>query len=459
MTITESLIQDSRKRFVTLCAAMLLVSLVYHGLGLRTFIHWWFEDDAGLFAYVHDFANPLRFFWDHNALKQFRGAVPMQSLSLWIDSALAYRSILFAHLHQVFSLAVTLILLFHVLRGFGLSGREAFAICLVWLCLPAVVVVNEFLSARHYLEGFAWSLGGVLVAQQIGQGKWRESFLTEALLFATLAGAALCKELYVITLPLFVALYLSSRRKYHAATVAIAIVPLYTVYRYWAIGSDSTYEAPFLDFWGYLQFLGRVPYIFAGNAGGYVLMAVAAFLFLYHLRQVNVRIAGNILVVLASALVTIYPVTFAISRDWLLHGTWYRVMFFLSSLILLGSGYWICRRQTVRLRAMALLICAIILGYGAYLTQRHWHHEMLRYECEGRYYLQHEDRLVYSELPASWYLDGIASLYGVGTRHHIPFAQRQRLSPEQAATYQTIWRYRNGSFVEDRQLYHTLLGK
>lgn len=82
---------------------------------------------------------------------------------------------------------------------------------------------------------------------------------------------------------------------------------------------------------------------------------------------------------------------------------------------------------------------------------------MLRYEREGRYYLQHEDQLIYSELPAFWYLGGIASLYGVGTRHYITSAERKQLSPEQAATYQTIWRYRNGTFVEDRQLYEALL--
>lgn len=339
---TESFTRDSLKRFVILCAGMLLISLVYHSLGLCTFVHWWFEDDAGLFAFAHNVGNPLRFFCDLHVLRQFHGATPMLPLSLWIDSAVAYRSIFFAHLHQVFSLAVTLILLFHVLRGFGLDARQAFALCLVWVCLPAVVVGNEFLSTRHYLEGFAWSLGAVLVAQKIGKEEWRESFLTGALFFAVLAGAALCKELYVITVPLFVFLYLFSCRKYYAAAVAIAIVPLYGLYRYWAIGSDLTYEAPLLDFRGYLQFLGRVPYILAGNAGGYLLMAVFVCLLLYRVRQINLRIAGYVLLVLASAFVTIYPVTFAISRDWTIHGTWYRVMFFLSSLFLLGTGYWIC---------------------------------------------------------------------------------------------------------------------
>ena len=459
MKTHEDSVSAWRRTFIA-CFFLFCIGGVYHVLFLRTFSHWWFEDDPVLFAFVRTIANPLRFFFDRSAIQSFSASlVPMQSVSMWIDSAIAYRSVRFAQIHHLFSLQVTLILLYIVLRDFGLRSRAAFALVLLWLCLPATVSVNEFLSARHYLEGFGWSLGAVLVAQKIGQRRWRETAPTIALLFVMLAIGALFKELYVVTVPLFVFFYLYSCRRYMAAGIALLVIPLYGLYRVWAFGSRLPLFMPLVETRAYLKFLGRFPYIFAGNAGGYLIIIALGLLCLWRFRNINLRIAGCALLLLCTALATIYPTTFAISRDWLIHGTWYRVMFFVNTIFLLGGGYWLEKTQTRSARVAALVLSGVILIEGGYVTERHWHDEMVRYKREGRYYLQHNDRLIYSELAAYWYLGGMQTLYEIVPRHYITSREAGPLSPEQAASYQTVWRYRDGTFVEDRQLYEKLRGQ
>jgi hypothetical protein len=206
----------------------------------------------------------------------------------------------------------------------------------------------------------------------------------------------------------------------------------------------------------YLEFLGRLPYIFAGDAGGYVLILGFALLCLWRFRSINLRIAGCALLVLCSALATIYPTTFAISRDWLVHGTWYRVMFFVSTIILLGGGYWLGKTQTRSMRAVALVLSALILIFGAGTTAQKWQRAMDRYRFEGKYYLAHEDQLIYSEVPAFWYLRGIHDLYAVPISHHVDFTARKKPLPAELSTFKTIWRYQSGKFVEDRALFEEL---
>src|ERR1039458_8973720 len=83
---------------------------------------------------------------------------------------------------------------------------------------------------------------------------------------------------------------------------------------------------------------------------------VTGLLCLWRFRNINLRIAGCALLLLCTALATIYPTTFAISRDWLIHGTWYRVMFFVNTIFLLGGGYWLEKTQTRSARVAALVL-------------------------------------------------------------------------------------------------------
>lgn len=442
-------------------ALLLTAGLVYHVVLLRTYSHWWFEDDPAVLAAVKTVANPLRFFFDRGLIQGFSAAlVPMLPISMWIDSALAYRSVGFAHLHHFVSLEVTLILLFGVLRGFGLKSRHACALAILWLLLPATVVVNEFLSVRHYLEGFAWSLAAILVAQKISQGRWRVNAGTMAVLLLLLGAAALSKEIFAFTVPIFVFFYLYDAGRRAAAAVLLLVPALYLADRIWALGTSIYYQAPFVGAGEYLLFLSRFPYIFAGNIGGYVLavLTAAVLVQLYRAGRIRPEMMAATGLILGSALAAIYPVTFPVNLTWMEHGTWYRAVFVISTGLLLSVGYLISKTAHPYFQRGALIASSIILLLGAIVTARKWQQDMSRYEFEGKYYLAHDDRLIYSELPARWYLAGLSNLYG-GPRHFITFVEHGPLSPEQTATYQTIWRYRDGTFVEDRQLYETLRGK
>jgi hypothetical protein len=177
---------------------------------------------------------------------------------------------------------------------------------------------------------------------------------------------------------------------------------------------------------------------------------------LWRFRNINLRIAGYALVVVCSAYATIYPTTFAIGPDWLLHGTWSRATFFVNTIILLGGGYWLGKTQPRSTRAVALVLSALILISGAGTTAQEWQRAMDRYRFEGKYYLAHQNQLIYSELPAFWYLRGLHDLYAVPISHHVDFTARKQPLPAELSTFKTIWRYQSGKFVEDRALFEEL---
>jgi hypothetical protein len=437
-----------------------LTSVAYNAVFLRTFSHWWFEDDAYLFGFVRTIRNPAAFF--HRETIKSLGAggalTPFQAVSEWIDSSLAYRSLAFAHFHNVVSVAITLLLLFHVLRRFSVSIRAAIVVCLLWLCLPATIVITEFLSARHYLEGFAVSLLAVAFAQNLSQGVWRENARTIALLGVTVASAMLFKELYAITVPLFCAIYLFESKRNRAALTALVLIPLYFVYRHWVFGATVESGSPWLRPVEYLIYLGRLPYTLAGNFGGYVLVPLALGLLIHFARQQ--KRPGRFLIyaglVIGSGMAVIYPVAFPVSLQWLQHGTWCRALFLLGSGLLIAGGIACFHATSRRVGAFAALLSFAVLISGAVVTRNEWQRLMLESKREGTFYVAHPDRLFYSEVPAAFFLDGVRFLYDIPVRHHIFAIERDRPPTEILNRYQTIWRVVGGKYVEDPKLFSEL---
>jgi len=437
-----------------------LTSVVYNALFLRTFSHWWFEDDAYLFGFVRTIRNPAAFF--HRETIKSLGAggalTPFQAVSEWIDSSIAYRSLAFAHFHNTVSVAITLLLLFHVLRRFRVSIRAAIVVCLLWLCLPATIVITEFLSARHYLEGFAVSLLAVAFAQNLSQGVWRENARTITLLGVTVASAMLFKELYAITVPLFCAIYLFESKQKRAALTALLLIPLYFVYRHWVFGATVDSGSPWLRPAEYLIYLCKLPYTLTGNFGGYVLIPLALALLIFFARQQERPLRFLICagLVIGSDLAVIYPVAFPVSLQWLDHGTWCRALFLLGSGLLIAGGIACFHATSRRVRTFAALLTFAVLICGAVVTRNEWQRLMLESKREGTFYVAHPDRLFYSEVPAAFFLDGVRFLYDIPTRHHIFAIERDRPPAEILNRYQTIWRVVDGKYVEDPKLFSEL---
>ena len=438
-----------------------LTSVVYNAVFLRTFSHWWFEDDCYLFGFVRTIRNPAAFF-SRETIKSLGagGALtPFQAVSEWIDSHLAYRSLALAHFHNTIDVAVALMLLFHVLRRFGVSIRAAIAICLLWLLLPATIVVTDFLSARHYLEGFAVSLLAVAFAQNLSQGVWRENARTIALLCLTVGSGMLFKELYAITTPLFCAVYLFESKRYRAAVASMILIPLYFIYRYWVFGPTVASGSPWLGPIEYLIYLSRLPYTLAGNFGGYALVVIAiGALILFAFQQ---KTPGRFLVyaalVLGSDLAVIYPVAFPVSLQWHEHGTWCRALFLLGSGLLIAGGI-ACFHAPLprRARIFVTVLAFGVLIPGAVVTRTEWQRLLLQSKREGTFYLAHADRLFYSEVPAAFFLDGVRFLYDIPVRHHIFALERQHPPAEILNRYQTIWRVVDRKYVEDPKLFAEL---
>jgi hypothetical protein len=438
------------------------IALIYYALFLQSFSHWWFEDDPGQFAFVRHISNPLSFFTDIHVIKGFGagGAIaPFQAVSEWIDSHIAYRSVRLATWHNVVSLAVTLFLFFHVLRRFAFTTGASVVLVGLWLCLPATIAVNEFLATRHYLEGFAASLLAIIVAQSLATGSWRENWKSIAVLSIAVAHAALYKEVFAVATPVFLAIYLSVCGRKRAAAATLVLLGLFFAYRYWVFGANVSWGTQFLGPIEYLQLLSRMPYSMAGNFGGYLLIAVIciAFVASYRHRAIPLFTIAGGLFLLAAELAVIYPISFPINQDWLQRGTWDRGLFVLTTTLLIMGGYLIARMQFNKRNVFIAGLAFLVLVPGAVRAKQSWHQAMLRYKQEGKFYLEHPDRLLYSELPAGWFFHGLVALYDIPNRHDIPVAKRNQISRKELEPYPTIWRFTDGKFVPDPALYAELV--
>lgn len=440
--------------------AFFTISLVYHTFFLGTFSHWWFEDDPTLFAFVRTIRNPAAFFTTPETLRGLGAGgslAPFQAVSEWIDSRVAYRGITLAHWHNVVSLAGTIFLLFHVLRRFAVPSRVAMAVCLLWLCLPSTIAVNEFLSARHYLEGLGASLLAVAVAQNIAQRVGRENARMITLLCITLGCAMLFKELFAITIPLFVAIYLSESKRNRAAIFPLLLIVLYIGYRYWIFGGGVHWGVSFLGPAEYLQYLSRLPYALAGSFGGYALVVLFAVMLVLFGRSQKAlgRTLASAFVLLVSGLAVIFPVAYPVHRYWLEPGTWNRVLLLLGTGSLFAGGIFFCHLQRRYVRASIALFVGVVLGCGAGVTRNEWQRLMLQSKREGKYYISHPDRLIYSEV-APFFLDGLRIFYDIPVRHHILASERSRPPKSEIERHETIWRVVEGKFTPDPQLFAEL---
>ncbi len=114
------------------------------------------------------------------------------------------------------------------------------------------------------------------------------------------------------------------------------------------------------------------------------------------------------------------------------------------------------RRGAHRRVSVALLVPAAV--YGGSVTAAKWDRTCAHYKAEGTYYLKHPHRLIYSEVPAYWYLEGVRWMYAIPKRHHVAPADETMPIAAQLAGFDTIWRQVDGRFISDRALFLRLEG-
>jgi hypothetical protein len=218
---------------------VLVGSLLFSLLFLRSTSHWWFEDDPAQYAYVSRISNPLRFFVDPALVRNFgtrASLVPMQLLSSWLDVRLFGLSPAMAYWHGVAALAVTALLMYAMLLRWTGDRRVSASASLLWLLLPSTIAVHSFLSARHYLEGLGWSLAACLFARTLADPARRAGvdWLWAGFLATTVA-AMLSKETYAVALPAYLALDALTRRQRSVAIAMAGLVVAYAAYRTWLV--------------------------------------------------------------------------------------------------------------------------------------------------------------------------------------------------------------------------------
>lgn len=421
---------------------------------------WWYEDDPLQFAAAAAISHPLDIFLDPQILRRWgTGAslVPMHVLSYWLDTHLIGISPTAARLHSLASTILACWLLYVVLTRFGVDRVVAAFAAGAWLCLPATIAVHYFLGTRHYIEGLGWSLAACYFLLRICKSPPAESTVAKTLLLLFCAVAAmLSKEIYVTTVPTFLFLYALWHRRYVLSAAALALVLGYSWYRLAILGSGAAYPHPGFSTGNYLRYLRVLPYTFSVSAWGWVYYGGLAVGVVWATKREHSawKACLLILTLFAAGLVATYPTAPAVMLTYETPGTWYRAVFILQTLALIGGVFLLGRYGGRRIRVAALCILILILAPGVERTRKYWESRFGRSEAEGRFYVAHPEKLVYSEEDASWFLPGLERLYGIDRSHYV---SKNELSGTHARSmirqFATIWRQREGSWVKDNDLY------
>lgn len=422
---------------------------------------WWFEDDPTQFAAAAAIRSPVAIFLDPQVLRRWgTGAslVPMHVLSYWCDTQLFGISPMAARLHNLVSTVLVCGLVFLVLARFGADPICAALAAVLWLWLPATIAVHDYLATRHYIEGLGWSLAACYVLYRVCHEPPGASAMRDgAFLVVFTVAAILSKEIYVATLPTFIVLYGSWHRRYWPAAMAFLLVAGYSLYRAAMLGPVVVYPHPAWNLGEYVRFLSVLPYTFAAGPAGWVYYGALALGALWALTREPRSAARCVIVmfaVFAAGLVATYPTAAALLLTHETPGTWYRAAFISCTTAFIAGAYMLGRYANRRVQLAALCLFLAIVVPGMRRTRAYWNGRLARSEAEGRFYLAHPERLVYSEEEASWFLPGLDRLYGVARPHSVSkYALTDPGVRAMLERFPTIWRHRDAAWTEDPALY------
>lgn len=442
-----------------LCSVIIL-TVLYSVFYLGVLDKFWFEDDAFVYAYARDIKNPFEIFVNPDVMRKFgtgASAVPMQLLSYWLDVKIFGVSTVAAYLHSTITLVFAASLLYLFFKKLTSERFGSAFVTLIWISLPSTIAVHYFISTRHYMEGFVWSLAACLTTVIVcgDKNRAKNQWLFVLMCIFVLA-AMLSKELYVTTVPTFIFLYSLSKKRYDVAVSQFVIVVVYICYRFWIIGGVGNYPVSRLDWPNYLKYLAVLPYTLAAHNGGYIIIAGLAIGFLWLIVMRTREAASPLIMVVClifAALIASYPTASPVLGSYMVPGTWYRGTFIINLVITLSIGYLVLRFFS-RLQFVLFVIFLIILVPGVRQTRDYWNYRLTNAENESRFYLANPDKLLLSQERAYWYIQNIHRLYKVNLPHYL---NMQSLKGDHAKTmvenFPTIWRIEDGLAFPDDQLY------
>ena len=426
----------------------------------------WFEDDPLVFFSVQAAQSPFVFFIDNQFFES--GAkhqiAPFLYFSLWFDNWLSTEPMKIAYVHNFISLVLTSFLFFKVLDKLFLSRVLSLACVCFWLLLPSTEAVYEFVSARHYLEGFMLSLASIYLLllsleDDRKKHKWLLAFGAAILLLCSM----FFKEIYAAsTLLLFFAIC-TFKKEFVGSVVSIVFGILYYFYRSFAVGTSVYYGSPLVTGGDFFKYVSHLPYMVSANYGGWIICLATligiSYLIIKKLAPLKVTTSLIGFIVLGAALT--YPVSFALLYYWQAPGTYYRWCFLLNTFILIGLFYLISK-STYIVNSVLLSVLVFSIGLGSFNTQQYFRAEKKLYEIEAEVYLKESNKLFYSEVSAWFFLFGLTKLKELKEMH---FVNQANLSPDWLTKeileekYSTIWRLKDGKLVSDKPLYDKIVQK
>jgi hypothetical protein len=442
-------------------ALLVVIAVLFSAFYLRSLSRWWFEDDPAQFQYVRELSNPVSFFTEPQLMRGFgtgNAVVPFQMLSYWFDMHALGPFPAPAYLHSLLSLLVTLVLLYFTLLRWTGDAHAAWGGSLLWLLLPSTLAVHYFLGARHYIEGLAFALLAVLFIDRLGHSNYGWGKTAVVLLCAAVSGAIsmLFKEVYGAAVPAYFLLTAIHRKRLVQGAIAAGLAFGYFVYRVWMVGTSVSYTMPFLDPVRYLGFLLLAPFTISANYAAYILVG-CSIAFTVTLIKRDRNESSSLLLwagLTATSLIAIYPVSYAIFVSYRTPLTSYRIPFVVNTIWIVWAVY-----AAARLRRLttALIVFGLIVVPGTERTRRYWDQRMSRAESEAVFYLENPDKLVYCEEDATWFLPGVNRFYAVARSHFINKHERTGDNARSMiGSFATIWRYHEGRFVPDPQLFREI---
>ncbi len=450
------------RKLVASTLAVAAISFFHTVLFLGIVQDWWLWDDPPFFGALRE-ANPFELFYRREWFHRFGAAnalVPFQFLTFWFDTTVAHRNAAFAYWHNVLSFCITSVLMHLLFVRVLPSVLHAVAASLGWMMLPSTICCVEFLSSRHYLEGLLFATGGTLLLLRSNEMDHRRSLASGAGV-ALICVSALHREMYYATVLWGWFLGALFWKRWKLAGVLSIPAVLYVPYRVGMFGWRVDYGGPMPGVGDFGRLLIHLPadYI-TGHAIGWVLLLTFAAMTGYELKRKKicrreVMLGGFLLV---SVILPLIPVAGALN---VVHDNpegWYRAVFVLNAV-----GFVLLVRVMGKAlppnRSLAGLVAfALVMLPEAWTQRGEWDAVKARHEVEGRFYLDHADRLVYSELPAHWYLFGMDALHEIEPTRHVSPHRLHHASMEILNSYETIWRYDEESnrFVSDPGLLESL---
>jgi hypothetical protein len=426
--------------------AIVFLMAIFQVLRIDLSKDWWFEDDTVNLSYVASHTSIFNYFHDSSFLSppgMGTQPLPFQYVSYWIDRHFGQLDAFWAYTHTSLLFIITALLLFAALSRV-LKPINAIGGTILWMLIPSTIVVVEYLSVRHYLYGFTFLLSALLFANKATEKNVprKRSISYYALAAICVFASMLCKQIYVTAaLPVVFMLYLY-RRSIIGIISTVVLAPLYIGYVSWLTGLNYEYSSQTVAPSQSIDFLKAL--VTTVTNSDFYLLAFGVMLFLTPLIAYNrkgfTRSQAYLLFTFAAvtflAVVTCYSVSLPIVNSYQAPGTWYRAVFFFASFSILSWAIWCDRFLPKSLASSAIFLTAIYLVPKSSQAIHYWNNMKMAYKQEGQFVLEHSNALLYSELPAYWYFQGLKDLYSLNEKRWILGVLGEK--PDTAKT-QDIW--------------------